>query len=144
MPLAITPSRRPDDLPPVQNAEPSLIIQSPNYYVLTFMPPGQAEAILEADVRKTFDFILSRGGIWDKDAFAQMPEDSDERQMNLLAMIQRDDPPGDPFMSDEVMSYFTATYESTGFAKGLNWYRAISKMGRIMANAPSRIEVPSL
>ena len=29
-------------------------------------------------------------------------------------------------------------------AKGLNWYRAIPKMGPIMANAPSRIEVPSL
>ena len=139
-----TAAGRPGDLPPVENSEPSLIIQTPNYYVLTFLPPGQAEAILEADVRKTFDFILSRGGIWDRDAFAQMPEDSDERQMNLLAMIQRDDPPGDPFMSDEVMNYFTATYETTGFAKGLNWYRAIPKMGPIMANAPSRIEVPSL
>jgi pimeloyl-ACP methyl ester carboxylesterase len=139
-----TAAGRPADLPPVQDSEPSLIIQTPNYYFATFIPTGQAEPILEADVRKTFDFFLSRGGIWDKEAFARMPEDSDERRMDLLAMLQRDDPPGDPFMSDEVMEYFTETFEATGFTGGLNWYRASGRMGAILANAPSRIEVPSL
>jgi pimeloyl-ACP methyl ester carboxylesterase len=100
--------------------------------------------VLEADVRKTFEFILSRGGIWDRDAFAALPESSDERQMNLLAMLRRDDPPGEPFLPDEVMDYFVETYEATGFTGGLNWYRAIARMGPVMANAAPRIEVPSL
>lgn len=139
-----TAAGRPQGLPPVTNSEPSLIVMSPNYYVATFSPPGQAEARLEADVRKTFDFILSRGGIWDKDAFAQMPEDSAERQMDLLAMLERDNPPGEPFMSEQVMGYFTETFEATGFTGGLNWYRAIPRMGEIMASGASRIEVPSL
>jgi len=38
-----------------------------------------------------------------------LPEDSAEREMNLLAMIQREDPPGDPFLPEEVMQYFTET-----------------------------------
>lgn len=139
-----TAAGRPTDLPPLTNPATPLIVMSPNYYVATFMPPGHAEAVLEADVRKTFDFILSRGGIWDREAFAQMAPDSAERQMDLLTMLQRDDPPGDPFMSEEVMRYFTETFEATGFTGGLNWYRAIPRMGAIMANAPSRIEVPSL
>ncbi len=139
-----TAAGRPAGLPPAQRSEPSAIVMTPNYYVATFMQPGRAEAVLEADVRHTFDFILSRGGIWDKQAFAQMPEDSAERQMNLLEMIQREDPPGDPFMSEQVMSYFTETYQATGFSKGLNWYRAAPRMGQIMANAAARIEVPSL
>ncbi len=139
-----TAAGRPAGLPPVANREPSSIIMTPNYYVATFQPRGPAEAILEADVRHTFDFILSRGGIWDKEAFAQMPEDSAERQMNLLALIQREDPPGDPFLSEQVMQYFTETYEATGFAKGLNWYRAAARIGPIMANAAPRIEVPCL
>jgi len=139
-----TAAGRPAGLPPVENSEPSSIVMTPNYYVATFQEPGRAEAILEADVRHTFDFILSTGGIWNQEAFAQMPEDSAERQMNLLAMIQREDPPGEPFMSEQVMQYFTETYEATGFTKGLNWYRAIGRMGPIMANAASRIEVPSL
>ncbi len=139
-----TAAGRPAGLPPVDDARPNDIVMSPNYYVATFMPPGQAEAVLEADVRKTFDFILSRGGIWDAEAFPSFPEDSPERQMNLLAMLQRDDPPGDPFLPEQVMAYFTETYEATGFTGGLNWYRAIPRMGPIMANAASRIEVPCL
>jgi len=139
-----TSAGRPGNLPAVENPEPSLIIRTPNYYTTTFMAPGHAEEILQADVRHTFDFILSRGGIWDREAFARMPEDSAERQMDLLAMIQREDPPGDPFLPEEVMRYFTETYEATGFTGGLNWYRAAPRMGAIMANAAPRIEVPSL
>ena len=139
-----TAAGRPAGLAPAQRSEASQIIMTPNYYVATFMQPGHAEAILEADVRHTFDFILSRGGIWDKQAFGELPEDSAERQMDLLAMVQREDPPGDPFMSDLVMNYFTETYEATGFTGGLNWYRGAAKMGAIMANAAPTIEVPSL
>lgn len=139
-----TAAGRPGNLPPLENPEPSLIVPSPNYYVATFQQPGVAEQVLEADVRKTFDFILSRGGIWNKESFARLPVDSDERQMNLLAMLQREDPPGEPFMSDQVMEYFTETYEATGFTGGLNWYRAVGRLGSIMAKAAPRIEVPSL
>lgn len=139
-----TAAGRPSDLPPAQRSEPSLITRSPNYYTVTFQEPGVAERILGADVRKTFDFILSRGGIWDKEAFARFPENSEERQMNILAMVQRDDPPGDPFMSDEVMNYFADTYTATGFTGGLNWYRAAGKIGSILARGVTRIEVPCL
>jgi len=139
-----TSAGRPEGLPPVENSEPSLISMTMNYYVATFQPPGVAEAILGADVRKTFEFILSKGGIWDKDAFARMPIDSDEREMNILAMLQREDPPGDPFLPDEVMDYFVDTYTATGWTGGLNWYRAIARMGPIMAKVAPRIEVTSL
>ncbi|MCZ6640699.1 MAG: alpha/beta hydrolase [Gammaproteobacteria bacterium] len=139
-----TPAGRPPDLPPVQNSEPSLVVRTPNHYVATFMEPGRAEAILEADVRHTFDMLLSSGGIWNKESFAKLPEDSPERQMNLLAMIQRKELPGTPFLSEAVMRYFTETFEATGFTGGLNWYRAIPRIGPILANTPSRIEVPSL
>ncbi len=139
-----TSASRPTGLPPVENSEPSLLVLGPNYYVATFQQPGRAEAVLEADVRKTFDFILSRGGIWDRESFAQLPETSAERQMDLLTMLQREDPPGEPFMSEAVMSYFTETYTATGFTGGLNWYRAVGRMGPIMAAAAPRIEVPCL
>ena len=42
------------------------------------------------------------------------------------------------------MRYFVDTYEITGFTGGLNWYRAIPRMGPIMAKGAARIEVPSL
>lgn len=139
-----TAAPRPAELPALENPQPSLIVMTPNYYIATFMPPGQAEEVLERDVRKTFDFVLSRGGIWDREAFAKLPLDSAERQMDLLAILQREEVPGTPFLPENAMQYFTETFEATGFTGGLNWYRAIPKMGAIMANRPSRIEVPSL
>lgn len=139
-----TSASRPPNLPPVEGSEPSLIVMSPRYYFATFQQPGYAEPILAADVRKTFDFILSRGGFWNKETFAQMPEDSDERRMDLLAMLQRDVTPGEPFMSEEVMGYFADTYSATGFTGGLNWYRAAGRIASVMANAQAEIDVPSL
>lgn len=139
-----TAAGRPAGLPPVESSEPSLIVMSPNYYVMTFQEPGRAEAVLEADVRKTFDFIFSRGGIWDRETFAQLPENSAERQMDLLSMLQRENPPGEPFLPDEIMEYYVETYTATGFTGGLNWYRAAGRMGPIMATAAERIEVPCL
>ncbi len=141
-----TAAARPAGLPPAGDAQPNDIVMSPNYYVATFMPPGVAEAALSADVRKTFDFFLSRGGagIWHAEAFKNFPSDSPECQMNLLAMLERENLPGEPFMPEEVMQYFTDTYEATGFTGGLNWYRAIPRLGPILASAAERIEVPCL
>ena len=134
-----TSAQLPDGLPGSNG-----IARTPNYYSNAFRVPGRAEPVLEADVRKTFDFLVSRGGIWDAEAFAQMPDGSDERQMNLLAILERDDPPGNPFLPEEVIQYFVETFEATGFTGGLNWYRAIPRIGPVMENAASRIEVPCL
>ena len=139
-----TPSWRPPELPPVEKVEPPLITRTSNYYIATFMPPGQAEAVLEADVRHTFDFLLSRGGIWDKNEFPKYPAESPERQMDLLALIQRGELTGTPFMPEDVMQYFTETFEATGFTGGLNWYRSIPRIEPIMTDAARRIDVPSL
>lgn len=139
-----TAAPRPADLPPAERSEESLIVMSPNFYQATFIEPGRAEAVLEADVRHTFNFVLSRGGIWDRDAFVRFPEDSPERQMDLLTLIQRGDLPGEVFLPEQVMNYFTETYQATGFTGGLNWYRNAYKMGAILADTPSTIEVPCL
>lgn len=139
-----TASPRPANLPPAQRSEESLIVMSPNFYQATFIEPGRAEAVLEADVRHSFNFVLSRGGIWNRETFAGYPEDSPERQLDLLALIQRGDLPVEAFLPEEVMAYFTATYEATGFTGGLNWYRNAYKIGAILADTPSSIEVPCL
>ena len=139
-----TPSSRPADLPPVERSEPSLIVMSPNYYVNTFMKPGRAEAVLEKDIRHSFNFMLSKGGLWNKDDYAKLPEDSPERQLDLLAMIAKGEAEGTPVLPDDVLDYFVETYSITGFTGGLNWYRNAMKMGMIFRDKPTTVEVPSL
>jgi pimeloyl-ACP methyl ester carboxylesterase len=139
-----TTAMRPFNLAPVASSKQSLIVQTANYYFNTFQEPGRAEAILEADVRKTFEFFLSRGGLWDTEAFSRLPEDSDERRMDMLAMMQKGSKLGEPFLNEEIMAYFTKAYEATGFTGGLNWYRSVARLVQALENASDTIDVPSL
>lgn len=139
-----TPASRPANLPPATRSEKSLIVMTPNYYVMTFMTPGRAEAVLDKDVRKTFNFMLSRGGLWDKEKFAKLPEDSAQRQMDLLKMVEQGTINGHQFLPEDVMQYFTDTFTATGFTGGLNWYRNAPKMRELMKDSAKTIDVPCL
>ena len=139
-----TPASRPPNLPAIESDEPPLIIRGPNYYALTFMEPGRAEVILEKDVRRTMESMLRRGGIWNVEEFRKLPEDSPERQLDLLTLIDRGDFPGELFVPEEIMDYFVATFEETGFTGGLNWYRNAMKSFMSMADAPTELHMPCL
>lgn len=139
-----TPCSRPPGLPPKAPSEPPLIVMTPNYYVMQFQTPGRAEAVLEKDVRKTFKMILTRGDIWNVERFKALPKDSPERQLNLLAMLERDDFSGETFLPDDVTDYFVETFTITGFRGGLNWYRNLAGAGAAMKGAKWEIDVPCL
>jgi epoxide hydrolase A/B len=121
-----TPSPRPADLPPKKAGEELVDTSNPRYYARTFVQtPGVANSLLSADVRKTFRMFMTRGGLWDVNTFRERPESSPERRMDVLTMLEQkqSELEGEPFLSQVMMDYFVATYESTGFAGGLNWYR---------------------
>jgi pimeloyl-ACP methyl ester carboxylesterase len=106
-----------------------LIVRSERYYTVTFQPEGEAEAVLEKDVNRTFEAILRRGGLWDSERFAKLPEDSLERRVDLLGMIEAGNFSGELLLSPAEMAYFVETFEATGFTGGLNWYRAAFQGG---------------
>ena len=138
-----TPGGRPPNLPPAEREEP-LIVMTENYYVRQFMEPGKAEAALSKDVRRTFEMLLRRGDIWDVESFKQLPEDSPERQLDLLKMLERADFPGESILSEAELDYFVDTFKITGFTGGLNWYRMAGRGSAAMANAKWHIDVPCL
>lgn len=139
-----TPCSRPPGMPPVKQTEKPLIKMTSKYYVAQFQKPGLAESVLEKDVRKTFKHILTKGDIWNVDTFRTLPEDSPERTLDLLTMVQRDTFSGEQFLADDELDYFVDTFEKTGFTGGLNWYRNIMRMGAAMAGAKWNIDVPCL
>ena len=104
-------------------AEEPLIIRTENYYATTFQEPGYAEAILQRDVRRSLEVIIRRGWYWDADGLLTFAPDSAERTMDFLRMIQSGDLHGEPVMTETEFSYYVETFEATGFAGGLNYYR---------------------
>jgi pimeloyl-ACP methyl ester carboxylesterase len=116
--------RRAESSQPEQPAEPPLIVQTANYYFNTFQEPGRAEAILEGNVRRGLEMLFRRGWYWNVENMRRYPEDSAERTMDFLRMIQEGDYQGELFMDPAVLDYWVETFETTGFTGGLNYYRA--------------------
>ncbi len=114
------------------------------HYIVAFQEPGVAEAALGRDVRKTFTLLMRRGGLMDAEAFARLPPESPERRFDLLALLERDEFPGEMFLSAAELDYFVETYERTGFAGGVNWYRNIDRNWEESAGLEYRINVPCL
>ncbi len=136
-----TPTSHPGH--PRDNSNP-LIVRTENYYTQTFQPEGVADAKLAANVRKTFEMTLRRGGFWDAEAFAQLPEDSAERQVDLLRMLEEDNFTGELLLTEDELAVFVSTFEQTGFTGGLNWYRASAQVQPDFSTARWDISVPCL
>lgn len=95
-----------------------------DFYIVWFQEPGVAEAVLEADVRRT----LATQQVWNA-AWA----DSD------------DDPPTPPYLTDEEFEVYVDAYAETGFRGGLNWYRNIDRNWEAAARYEGRtIDAPAL
>ncbi len=105
-----------------------LIVRTENYYTNTFQPEGEAEAVLSKDVRASFEFFMRRGGMWNVEEFKALPEDSPERQLDLLRLVAEGNPTGELLLTQAELDYFVDTFEKTGFTGGLNWYRASAQI----------------
>lgn len=115
-------------------------------YVVEFQEPGLAEAILDADPRRTLQFFMrcesgvgiNERGCGDGWTLGQLP---------LLQMLRVYDPNRDrrrAVLSPPELDVFTSAFEATGFGGGVNWYRNLSRNWRAAAALPRTIDVPAL
>ena len=134
--------------PPPSEPEEPLIIPTENYYTATFQEPGRAEAVFGRDVRQALAMIFRRGWYWDVENMRRYPPDSAEKQMDMLRMIEEGDYEGELIFSEDVLDYWTETFEATGFTGGFNYYRANIGAGGdgdgTPPPPPPPIEVPCL
>ena len=110
--------------PPSEPAEEPLIVRTENYYTATFQEPGRAEAVFGRDVRRALEMIFRRGWYWDVENMRRYPPESAEKQMDMLRMIEEGDYEGELILPEDVLDYWTETFEVTGFTGGFNYYRA--------------------
>jgi pimeloyl-ACP methyl ester carboxylesterase len=96
-----------------------------DFYMAWFQKPGVAELALSRNVRRT----LATKRVWDA-AWAQESEEQ---------------PPTPSFMTDEDLGVYVESFERTGFAGGLSYYRNIDRNWELTAHLGSRrIEQPAL
>lgn len=113
-----------------------------DFYIVFFQEPGAAEAILEADIDKTFRF-LQRTGAQSKAAAATAPPlPYLALHLHLKAFDGAPDAP--TLLSPEERAVYAEAYRRTGFRGGLNWYRNFSRNWRDSAHLPDTVAQPAL
>ena len=96
-----------------------------DFYMVWFQEPGVAEAVLNADVRRT---LLS--DVINVAAWRSAPDEA---------------LPPRPFMTEEELGVFVDAFERTGFTGGLNYYRAMDRTWeRTESLAGRTIDCPSM
>jgi pimeloyl-ACP methyl ester carboxylesterase len=110
-----------------------------NFYQIYFQKPGVAEADLERDVRSTIVRCLYG-------ASGENPSIPDMLVKTGLGffedIVMPDNLPG--WFDESDVDFYTAEFEQTGFAGGLNWYRNIDRNWELTAAwRGARINVPA-
>ncbi|WED29587.1 alpha/beta hydrolase [Vibrio sp. DW001] len=110
------------------------ILGSDYYFVHFNRRPGVADAILEEN---TFQFLRN---LYRKNE----PQREPEQGMAMINLARAEAPLGEAIMSDNELSVFVSTFESTGFTGGINWYRNLDRNWRLLAEVNPIIQQPTL
>lgn len=96
--------------------------------------PGVADAVLDANAGRFLRNLLRRN----------QPPAPPEPGMMMINLATAEAPSGDPLMSDEDLAVFIASFEASGFAASINWYRNLDRNWRILADVDPVVRQPAL
>jgi pimeloyl-ACP methyl ester carboxylesterase len=110
----------------------------PDMYIVWFQTPGDADAVLGADVEKTMRFFMRRPA---GPAAAAEPAEggSTFAFKDLLAQWDESDL-GSQLLNPDELAVFVETFRRTGFTGGINWYRNFTRNWLRSEDLPTRID----
>ncbi len=109
----------------------------PDHYIVHFQTPRDADERLARDVRRVFERLMRKG-------IKLADLDLSRGIQNLPAAVESGPVLGQPLLSEDELAFFVEAFERTGFTGGINWYRNIDRNWALTANAPQKVEAPSL
>ena len=118
-------------------------------YIVHFQKPGEADAVLDADVEKSMSFFMRRppAGARPSAGLASQRAPGAGSAFALIKMLQGYDPKKDlreKFLTSEEFAAFVETFERTGFTGGINWYRNFTRNWERSAGIEDKVTAPSL
>ena len=110
----------------------------PNMYIVWFQTPGDADAVLSADVEKTIRFFMRKPAALA--SAAQPPEGGSTFAFKDL--LRQWDPTdlGTQLLDAEELAVFVDAFRATGFTGGINWYRNFTRNWERSEGLPDRID----
>jgi pimeloyl-ACP methyl ester carboxylesterase len=110
----------------------------PDMYIVWFQAPGDADAVLGADVEKTMRFFMRRPAA----APAAAEPAEGEPTFAFEALLQAWDPSdtGAQLLTADELAAFVESFRATGFTGGINWYRNFTRNWERSEGLPGRID----
>jgi pimeloyl-ACP methyl ester carboxylesterase len=111
----------------------------PDMYIVWFQTPGDADAVLSADVEKTMRFFMRKpAGL----SAAAEPAPEGGSTFAFKDMLQQWDASdqGNQLLDAEELAAFVETFQRTGFTGGINWYRNFTRNWERSEGQPTRID----
>jgi len=110
-------------------ADPIAIMRmrfGPDMYIVWFQTPGDADAVLSADVDKTMRFFMRKPTALQA---AAAPSAEGGSTFAFKALLQAWDPSdeGSQLLTPEELAAFVESFRRTGFTGGINWYRNFTR-----------------
>lgn len=110
-----------------------------DYYFVHFnRQPGVADAVFDANAAQ---FLRN---LYRKNEPAFDPTVAPQPGMAFINLATAATAPGDPLLSDSELAEFVASFETSGFTGGINWYRNLDRNWHILADADPIIHQPAL
>jgi len=123
-------------------ADPIAIMRmrfGPDMYIVWFQTPGDADAVLSADVDKTMRFFMRKPTALQA---AAAPSAEGGSTFAFKALLQAWDPSdeGSQLLTPEELAAFVESFRRTGFTGGINWYRNFTRNWERSEGLPGRID----
>ncbi|WP_093613306.1 alpha/beta fold hydrolase [Actinoplanes philippinensis] len=104
------------------------------YFVHFNRQPGVADAVLDANTSRFLRNLYRKN----------LPPAPPQPGMVMIDLARAETPLGEPVLSDDELDLFAATFASTGFTGGINWYRNLDRNWRLLAGVDPVIAQPAL
>jgi pimeloyl-ACP methyl ester carboxylesterase len=117
----------------------------PDMYIVWFQKPGEADAVLAADVEKTMRFFMRRPAALSAEAVAAPPEGGSTFALGVLLQAWDASDTANQLLTPDELAAFVESFEATGYTGGINWYRNFTRNWEASADLPTRIDnIPCL
>lgn len=104
------------------------------YFVHFNRQPGVADKILEENTSQFLRNIFRKN----------VPPRGPEPGMGMINLAKKEEPLGEPIMSENELAVFVSAFESTGFTSSINWYRNLDRNWHLLADVNPIIQQPTL
>jgi pimeloyl-ACP methyl ester carboxylesterase len=111
----------------------------PDMYIVWFQTPGDADAVLAADVEKTMRFFMRKPAALQAAAAQPTQGGSTFAFKELLQQWDATDA-GNQLLTPEELAAFVESFQRTGFTGGINWYRNFTRNWERSEGLPARID----